>query len=187
MGLLQLVLRPGVQSVTIPYRLEATQFTLKNVEYHFNVANHGFYQARIGMNFLPQNNVNNNLNFDRSIITGIDHTAPFSNSVYDMNLGVFQIPRAFVVNVDLDSGFQIVKVTDTVAGGVNGFVPANNPNVTYDYVQGGTASTWVSIGTGADYILNNPTTVNTTTGKLNGPIPFMYCLVLNLVYDENNF
>ena len=68
------------------------------------------------MDFLPQNAVTNNVSTNRSLIIGLDHTLPYLDVIQDLDLGVFSIPKSFRVNVELNSGFNVVPVATTVFG-----------------------------------------------------------------------
>lgn len=199
MPILQLQLKPGRQNVLIPNEIKNSQFKVKTASFHFNVDKHGFYQARVYMDFLPPNNSTNNLNVNRSIILSPHHDADFTQTDLDWNLGTFSIPRASIVTVDLDSGHQIVPVSSTVKGQPYSFKPDPfNTTLEYDYVNttvndsGNTIyadGNYVSLGINAGISLdqNSARGFLDNTGKQQGPVPFLYSLVLTLEYEEAFF
>ena len=199
MPILQLQLKPGVQSVSIPNEIKNAQFKLKGADFHFNVVSHGFYQARVYMDFLPPNNVSNNINFNRSIILSPHHEADYTHMEMDFNLGTFSIPRASIISVDLDSGHQIVPISSTVKGQPYSFKPdPQNILVEYDYVntevndagvsnydEGQYVSLGVNAGRAVDQSKNSG--IVDVNGQIQGPVPFLYSLVLTLEYDDTFF
>lgn len=185
MPLLQLHLQPGRQRVKIPNYIPKSNFKLVGCATHFNRKNHGFYMVRIEVDKIPTNAVNNNLGFNRTIVISVDHEQDYDNRDYDMDLGSFELPENFEVNIDLDNGHQIVQESTTRIGSAFSFRPFDNPQIEKDYVVNPPASRRVSLGVQADKILNNEV-ITDVNGILEGPLPFLYSLVLTFEY-ENSF
>lgn len=186
MPILQLHLQPGRQRVKIPNHIPKSNFKLVGFATHFNRKNHGFYMVKIGIDKLPSNAVNNNLGFYQTLVMSVDHEKSYENREYDLDLGSFELYENFEINVDLDSGHQIVQESATRVGQPYSFRPFNNPSVEVDYVVNPPASRRVSLGVQADDILNN-VVITDVNGVLEGPLPFLYSLVMTLEYENNLF
>ena len=190
MGVLQIYLKSGRQFVDIPNHINQSNFKLVKVDSHFNVENHGFYQARIYMNFLPANLITNNLKFNRSVVVPLDHNKSFTSDYTDMDIGTFKVPRSFEVNVDLDSGHQVVDESQTKADKDYSFKKFEGSTATTDYVIDPPASDRrVSLGLNADKILSEE--IETTLpaisaggAQVKGPLPFLYSMVITFTYDD---
>lgn len=183
MGLLQLYLRPGKQRINIQNQIPKGNITVKHVYASFNVENHGFYLANIDIPFIYQNNTQSNTN-KRGLLIPLNHDDSSTSQEYNLRLGEVEIPKNFEVVVDLDNAHQIVLETDTRAGAD---FPFNiHPSVVFfrdeDYVLNPPLGAYVSLGLNADRVLDG--TIPTTSGVIDGPQPFMYCMILTLEYDE---
>lgn len=190
MGVLQIYVKPGRQFIEIPNHIDQSNFKLVKVQSHFNVENHGFYQGRVYLNFLPANLVTNSLRFNRSIVVSFDHTKSYTDSYMNMDMGAFSIPRSFEVDVDLDNGLQVVEESNTKVGQPFAFKKSENSTITTDYVVEPVASDRrVSLGLFADKVLSDEmetTAGDITAGKgvLKGPVPFLYSMILTFSYDD---
>lgn len=185
MGLLQLYLRAGKQNISLPNNIPKGNLSLKHVYASFNVENHGFYMATIQLPFVYTNNTQSNLS-KRGLLIPLDHNSSSTISEVTQRLGEVEIPRNFEVNVDLDSGHQIVLESDTQDGSIFQFIthPSGNSFWGSDYYQGTPpAGAYISLGLHADKIVDG-TTIPTTTGVIDGPKPFLYSLILTFEYED---
>lgn len=185
MGLLQLYLRAGKQNISLPNNIPKGSLSLKHVYASFNVENHGFYMATIQLPFVYTNNTQSNLS-KRGLLIPLDHNASSTISEVTQRMGEVEIPRNFEVNVDLDSGHQIVLETDTQAGGAFDFNthPSGNWFWGTDYYQGTPpGGAYISLGLHADKIVDG-TTIPTTSGVIDGPKPFLYSIILTFEYED---
>jgi hypothetical protein len=191
MGVLQLFLKPGKQFVEIPNHIPNSNFKLVQIDSHFNIENHGFYQGRLYFNFLPSNLTNNSLRYNRTIVCSFDPSKGYNRDNINMEVGVFKVPRSFEVIVDLDSGVQVVDESSTKAGQAFAFKKSENSIETIDYVVDPPASDRrVSLGVLADKIFDE--TIETTAGtiasgaggKVKGPNPFLYSMIVTFTYDD---
>lgn len=183
MGLLQLYLRTGKQRINIQNQIPKGNITIKHVYASFNVENHGFYLANIDFPFLYQNNVQSNTT-KRGVLIPVTHDDSVTSQEYNIRLGEVEIPKNFEVVVDLDNAHQIVLETDTRSGATYPFniLPGGHTWANEDYVLNPPMGAYVSLGLNADRVLDG--TIATTSGVIDGPQPFMYCMVLTLEYDE---
>lgn len=186
MPLLQLHLQPGRQRVKIPNYIPKSNFKVVGFATHFNRVNHGFYMIKVNVDKFPTNSVNNNLGFNQTLVMSVDHASDYENREYDLDLGSFELAENFEVNVDLDSAHQIVQESNTRIGSAYSFRPFNDPQLEKDYVVNPPASRRVSLGVQADKILNNEV-ITDVNGIIEGPLPFLYSLVLTLEYENSLF
>lgn len=183
MGLLQLYLKSGVQQVSIPNQIPRGNVKLKHVSATFNIEEHGYYQARITLPFTTTSNSQSNLSDSKAIILPLNHKSSYVSEYLDFNIFNMEIPKTFQVNVDLDNGHQIVLESETRKGQPYQFKYGNLAAQSIDYVNnppGGTP--YVSLGVAAEKILDG--TMPETSGLLDGPVGFMYSMVLTFEYDE---
>jgi hypothetical protein len=198
------MLRSGKQSVNIPTEIQHSNIRLKNASFQFNIKVHGFYQTKIYLSFLPTNSVQNNIGTSNSrvVIIPINQRNDYYSHDMDLDLGSFKIPRAFQVEVDLDSGLQVVPTVDTVIGQKYSFKPdVFDLTNEKDYIQLGTAPAGQIATPGYDaftsigLLSGNVTTPSSDSwspdhifinnqGQRSGPIPFLYSLLLTFEYDE---
>jgi len=194
MPIVQLMLRAGKQNVSIPSEISNSNVFVKDVSVHFNVEKHGFYQGKLYFNFLPANVSTNNMGISRSVIFPIDHVKSYSQNRSNYNLGQLNMPRNFSVDVDLDNGLQVVSTSDTVANGQFDFKPDEfDVENRLDYIQGGTeptgedvqpySSVFTSVGLMGDGVTSRSGIWVDENGKLQGPIPFLYSLLVTLEYE----
>lgn len=186
MGLLQLYLRRGKQSVSLNNNIPKGAISVKHVYTSFNVKYHGFYMASIDFPFLYQNNAQSNTT-KRGILIPCKHDETCTFQELNFRLGETEIPRNFEVIVDLDNGHQVVLESDARSGG--SFPFTTNPSLPYysneDYVLnpgGYTPGTYVSLGLNAERLLDG--TIPESSGVIDGPQPFMYAMILTLEYDD---
>lgn len=193
MGLLQLYLRPGKQRVNLTNNIPKGNIIVRHLYSSFNVENHGFYMLTFDAPFLYANNTMNNTNVKKGLLLPIKHDASSTFQELNFRLGQVEIPRNFEVNVDLDNGHQIALETNTRAGTSLEF--NINPTTPFftgeDYVRNPPGGAYVSVGLNADKILNNTGTapqgaivIQHTSGIIDGPQPFLYCLLLTIEYDD---
>lgn len=199
MPILQFHLKPGRQNVLIPNEILDTRFKVKEVAFHYNVARHGFYQAKVYMDFLPPNNATNNQNKNRTVLFSCNHDKSYTRQMHDLDLGTFSIPRASIFHVDLDSGHQVVPESQTKVGQPYSFKPDEFDTLNeFDYVNRETnnqnfsnyaVGQFVSLGLNADHSLRQSIFEATLDkfGKLQGPAPFLYSMVLTLEYEDRLF
>lgn len=185
MGLLQLYLRGGKQHVSLSNSIPKGNLSLKHVYASFNIEDHGFYMATIQLPFMFTNNTQSNLS-KRGLLIPMDHNSSVTISEVTQHLGEVEIPRNFEVNVDLDNGHQIALETDTQAGGPFDFnTHASGASFWgQDYYQGvPPAGAYISLGLHADKIVDG-TTIPTTSGVVDGPLPFLYSMILTFEYED---
>lgn len=185
MGLLQLYLRPGKQNVSLPNNIPKGSLTLRDVYASFNKENHGFYLATVQLPFVYTNNTQSNLS-KRGLLVPLDHNTSTTFSNVNQRMGEVEIPRNFEVNVDLDNGHQIVLETDTQSGGTFDWNihPSNHSAYDKNYYQGTPpAGAYISVGLNADKIVDG-TTIPSTSGLIDGPVPFMYSMILTFEYED---
>lgn len=183
MGLLQLYLRPGRQRITLTSSIPKGSVTLRHMYASFNVEDHGFYLATIDMPFVYKNNTQSNIN-KRGILLALDHTKSYTSQDLNLRLGDIEIPTSFELDVDLDNGHQVVLETDTRSGASFPFNVAITKNgyLNEDYVLNPPGGAYVSLGLNADKVLDG--TIAQTSGKIDGPQPYMYSMILSFEYDE---
>lgn len=183
MGLLQLYVKAGVQQINIPNQIPRGNVKVKHVSATFNVEDHGYYQARITFPFVTTGNVQTNLSDNTAVIIPLDHKNSFTSEDLDFNISNVEIPKSFQINVDLDNGHQVVLESETRKGQPYEFKFGTRSFQAQDYVNnppGGTP--YVSLGVNADKILDG--SLPETSGLIDGPIGFLYSMVITLEYDE---
>jgi len=184
MPLLQIYLKAGKQEIVLPSKIDRSSFKIRDIQAHFNIANHGFYLAKVYFSFLPVNNAINNLSLNKYVTFGLDHVNPYTTQILDYDVGTFEIPRAFQVFVDLDNGLQIVPSAKTVSGQTYSFQPFDKPNVTQDFVYPSQVGSYsmVSLGLLSDAVINGTIGTDATNGanpgKIQGATPFLYSFIL---------
>lgn len=183
MGLLQLYLRPGKQRVNLTTNIPKGSVTLKHLYASFNVENHGFYLLQINTPFLYTNNTQSNTD-KRGLLLPLQHDKSSTIEELNLRLGELEIPKNFEVDIDLDNGHQVVIETDTRSGATFPFNihPATPFFRNEDYVLNPPGGAYVSLGLNADKILDG--SIPHSSGVIDGPQPFMYCLLLTLEYDD---
>lgn len=184
MGILQLYLRGGSQTISLPNTIPKGSITLKHASTTFNVENHGFYMATVTLPFLYTSNTQSNLS-TRGLLLSIDHAKSTTSQQYNFRMGEVEIPRNFEVNVDLDSGHQVLLETDTRAGASFPFnTHFGAPSWASTNYYNGTApvGAYTSIGVSADTIAAG--TIPTTSGVIDGPTPFLYSMILTFEYED---
>lgn len=183
MGLLQLYLRSGKQRVNLTTNIPKGSVTLKHLYASFNVENHGFYLLQINTPFLYTNNTQSNTD-KRGLLLPLQHDKSSTIEELNLRLGELEIPKNFEVDIDLDNGHQVVIETDTrsVATFPFNIHPATPFFLNENYVLNPPGGAYVSLGLNADKILDG--TIPQTSGVIDGPQPFMYCLLLTLEYDD---
>jgi len=200
MGLLQLYLRAGTQSISLNNNIPKGSLSLKHVHAAFNIENHGFYMITLQLPFMFTNNTQSNIS-KRGLLIPVNHNSSVTTISSPQRLGEVEIPRNFEVNVDLDNGHQIVLETDTRVGGTYAFNTHSSGGLwaDSDYYSGTpTAGAYISIGLHADKVYNasavaaaatpqeigTPNVIENTTGVLDGPTPFLYSLILTFEYED---